>query len=84
MSLQNWTKRKDGTLLICPLVGYEIGRHETAGLVRLIYAPDPQAFVTNSFADLQIAVNPNILRELGDALHRLADQIDALPKGTKQ
>ena len=84
MAFQDWDKAPDGSIVTFPLLGYETVRYQTAALVRLMFAKSEDQLKTGEVEAVQLASSPGPLRELGHALIRMADEIDRLPKGTRQ
>ena len=83
MSLEEGSRRKDGQIETCPLLGWEVAQFHIAGLLRLNFARSENQLKTGG-EFLQIAAGGPQLRDLAHALSRLADRLDQSPKGTAQ
>lgn len=83
MAFEDWDQR-DGQIATCPLTGWEIANFHTVGLVRLRFVESEAQLRTEDHGSLQLAISAPQLRELAQALTRLADLLDGHPKGTRQ
>lgn len=84
MAFQDWDKAADGSTVTCPLVGFETVRYQTAALVRLMFVQSEDQLKRGQIESVQLSASPGPIRELGQALIRMADEIDRLPLGTRQ
>jgi len=82
MKMEDWDKRPNGDFDVYPVTGWSIAAlmGGAAGGVRLEYARDPTG---KNLAALQVVMSSAKLRELADAMVRLANLMDrqSKPKG---
>jgi hypothetical protein len=82
MAFEDWDKNADGTVKVCPLLGYESFRPfgMMCGL-RLHYSESEAKLAAGEAASVPLIMNPAQARELGEALTRLADAAEFLDSG---
>lgn len=78
--MKDWDTNPDGNLTAVPLTGWQIATMPMGGLVRVEYSETPNAHQRA----VQIHMSGTQAKELGQALLRLAERIDAQKLGTAQ
>ena len=80
MDFEGWEKRPDGTIKVCPLMGWDSFRPfgMNCGL-RVHFADDEQKLLAQDFDSVPLILTPVQARELAQVLTRLADMAETPP-----
>lgn len=74
---ESWELNERGQVKFAALMGYSMALMPEGGLVRLEYAETVEAIDRRTPTGLQLHLNAAQAREIGEALKRLADTLDA-------
>lgn len=84
MDFENWDRRPNGDIQLGPLLGWEFGSLPMTGLMRIETAQSEEQLKSGEVTAVQVAMTVPQMRELGQALLKIADRLDQLPNGTRQ
>ena len=78
---ESWELNERGQVKFAALMGYSMALMPEGGLVRLEYADTVEALDQGTHTGLQLHFTAPQAREIGEALRRLADTLDAQGTG---
>jgi hypothetical protein len=80
---ESWDLNERGQVKFAALMGYAMATFPEGGLVRFEYAETAEDMERRTPSGLQVHLSAPQARELGEALRRLADQLDSQDNGTQ-
>lgn len=84
MDHDHWMRNPDGNLQCSPLVGYSSAILPMTGLLRLEFVHSEDQLRKGECEAVQLGMTSPQLKELAQALLKMADRIDGQARGTKQ
>ena len=81
---ESWDVNEQGQVKFAALTGYSMATFPRGGMVRLEYAESVEDLHGGKSSGVQLHVTAPLARELGEALRRLADSLDAEAKAAPQ